>query len=401
MADILKTNKRIDRIRSLKALFFALFAIFLLFAASEIILNTFTSFGNTLNTLEYYASLSFSEEDLKTAIKAREDLSSIGDKIIGVPGTLIYRYKKARTESFNFNSFGFRGEEPQKKEKNEYRIGVFGDSRIIGIYLAEENTVPFILQKRLQKEFPDKKITVFNIGIEGNELQREISFAELDSGNLELDMAVFYAGANDVHYSFERGNIDYKPFTDEDKVYQNLVENIAENQKKPFLQRSAVIRVIKESFSSDFIHNFAPAKKEEAFTPLLPEFEARADEFVAKFKGRVKKASGDLAEKGIKSVFFYPPFLQLKKPLSSLEQNMIYKNEMTVPGVNNYILRCADGIAESENPVLFLQTTVFNGHPETMFYDGVHFTPEGSRIVGNNMADRIIPLLKKYLESRD
>lgn len=394
----MKINKRIDRIRSFKAVFLALFAVLLLFAVSESVLRNFTSFGNTLNTLEYYASLSFSEEDLKTAIKAREDLASIGDKIIGVPGTLIYRYKKARTESFNFNSFGFRGEEPQKKEENEYRIGVFGDSRIIGIYLAEENTIPFILQKRLRDEFPDRKFTVFNIGIEGNELQREISFAELDSVNLELDMAVFYAGANDVNYSFERGNADYQPFTEKDKLYQNLIENLAENKKKPFLQRSALIKVIKESFSSDFIHNFAPSKKEEVFAPLIPEFEARADEFIRKYKARIDKASAAMTAKGIKSVFFFPPFLQLKEPLSEIERNMLYKNEMTLPGANSYVIHCANGFSESENPVLFLQTTVFNGHPETMFYDSVHFTPEGSRIAGNNMADRIIPLLKEYFK---
>ena len=394
----MKINRRIDKISSFKAVFLALFAVFLLFAVSEFVLQNFTSFGDTLNNLEYYASLSFSEEELKTAIKAREDLASLGEKVTGVPGTLVYRYKKARTESFNFNSFGFRGEEPVKKEDNEYRIGVFGDSRIVAVYLAEKNTIPFILQKRLRKEFPDKKITVFNIGIEGNELQREISFAELDSVNLELDLAVFYAGANDVNYSFERGNIDYQPFTEEDKVYQNLIENLADNKKRPFYERSAVIKVIKESFSSDFIHNFAPSKKNEAFAPLVPEFEERSDEFIRKYKARIEKASVEMSEKGIKSVFFFPPFLQLKEPLSEIERNMLYKNEMTLPGANSYVIRCAKGFSESENPVLFLQTTIFNGHPETMFYDSVHFTPEGSRIVGNNMADRMIPLLKEYFK---
>ena len=123
--------------------------IFLLFAVSEFILREFSSFGNTLNNVEYYASIAFTEEESRAAIKAREDFASIGERLVAVPGTVIFHYKKARTDSFNFNSFGFRGEEPGKKEENEYRIGVFGDSRILGILFVEENTIPFIIQKKL------------------------------------------------------------------------------------------------------------------------------------------------------------------------------------------------------------------------------------------------------------
>ena len=119
----MKISKRIDKIRSIKSLFLALFFISLLFAVSELILRKFTSFGDTLNNVEYYASIAFTEEERQTAIKAREDFASIGERLVGVPGTVIFHYKKVRTDSFNFNSFGFRGEEPQKKEENEYRIG--------------------------------------------------------------------------------------------------------------------------------------------------------------------------------------------------------------------------------------------------------------------------------------
>lgn len=397
----MKKSKRIDRIRSLNGVVITLLLLFVLFAVSEFILRNFTSFGDTLNNIEYYASLAFSEDELKTAIKAREDLASIGRRVFGIPGTVIYRYKKVRTESFNFNSFGFRGEEPQKKEKNEYRIGIFGDSRILGIYLAEKDTIPFVVQKRLQEEFPDIKITVFNIGIEGYELMRAIPFAELESEKLELDMAIFYSGTGDVNYSFERGNIDYMPFKTEEDVVQGVIENLDADRKKSFFQRSAVVKVVKEAFLSDHVQNMASFEKEDGFKPLFPEFEARADELIAKLKARMKKASDLLAEKGIKSVFVFSTFLQSKELLSTSEHNMIYKNEIAVPGLNSYVLRCVAGISESEDPVIFNQSYVFNGYSETMFYDGVHFTPKASHIVGNDVAERIIPLLKKYLKQSD
>ena len=262
----MKKSKRIDRIRSLNGVVITLLLLFSLFAVSEFILRNFTSFGDTLNNIEYYASLAFSEDELKTAIKAREDLASIGRRVFGIPGTVIYRYKKVRTESFNFNSFGFRGEEPQKKEKNEYRIGLFGDSRILGIYLAEKDTIPFVVQKRLQEEFTDRKITVFNIGIEGYELMRAIPFAELESEKLELDMAIFYSGTGDVNYSFERGNIDYMPFKTEEDVVQGVIENLDADRKKSFFQRSAVVKVVKEAFWSDHVQNMASFEKKRGLS---------------------------------------------------------------------------------------------------------------------------------------
>lgn len=392
-------NKRIDKIGSVKKFLLFLLVISAFWSISEIILQIFTPFGESLNNLEYYAGISFSEEDLKIAMKSREDLSSLGEKIIGIPGTLIYRYKKADTDSFSFNSFGFRGKEPLKKEENEYRIGVFGDSRVLGIYLAEENTIPFILQERLQKEFPQKKIIVFNIGIEGNDLQRAISFAEFDGKRLELDMAVFYSGGNDINYSFKSGNIDLEPFKEDDEIYQNLVENIAEHSRKPFLERSTLVNAVKEAFSSDFVKYLASFKKEQVIMPLTPEFEKRAEQFAEKFNERIRKASEKLGQEGIKTVFFFPPIVQLKEPLSKIEKNMFYKNEMNIAGYNNYIVKCAEGVPESKKPVVFTQKDLFKGYPETAFFDGLHFTPEASRIVGKDVAEKVLSVLQKELKN--
>ena len=271
----MKKNKRIDKIRSIKAFLCVSAAIFLFFAASEFILHNFTSFGDTLSNLEYYASLSFSEEEMKTAIKLREEEATIGSRAVAVPGTIIYRYKKARTESLNFNTFGFRGEEPKKKEANEYRIGVFGDSRVAGVYLAEENTLPGILQKRLQAEFPNKKFTVYNTGVEGYDLPRASAFAEFDSEKLELDMAVFYVGINDVNMSYDHDQ-EYGAwpiFEAEDAVLKNVIENAAMHRKKSFFQRSSLLNAIREAFLSDFVNSSASLSKEKVFQPLQPAFE--------------------------------------------------------------------------------------------------------------------------------
>ena len=392
-------SKRIDKIRSFKSLCCALFLICLLFGASELILRNFTSFGDTLNNVEYYASIAFTEEEIKAAIKAREDFASIGERLVAIPGTVVFHYKKARTDSFNFNSFGFRGEEPQKKEENEYRIGIFGDSRILGILFVEENTIPSIVQKRLREEFPDKKITVYNVGIEGYDIQRTVPFAELNAEKLEIDMAVFYTGIVDINISFFKGNIDHKPFKPEESVGEVMIENIEINKQRPLLQRSAIFKIISETFYNDAVKESGFSEKGADFIPLIPEFEARADEMVARYKARVKEASEELGKKGIKSVFFFPPFMQLKEPLSIAEYKMIYRNEMVVPGFNSFVLRCNAEMPESKNPLIFKQSYLFNGYSETMFYDGVHYIPKSARLVGNDIAEKLIPLLKESFKN--
>ena len=337
---------------------------------------------------------------MKTAIKLREEEATIGSRAVAVPGTIVYRYKTARTESLNFNSFGFRGEEPVKKEENEYRIGMLGDSRVVGIYLAEENTLPGILQRRLQAEFPNKKITVYNMGVESYDLPRAAAFVDLDGAKLELDMAVFYVGINDVNMSFDHDQ-EYGAwpiFEKEDSVYENIIEGAAMYRKRSFFQRSSLLNAIREAFLSDFVNSTYSFSKEGALQPLLPAYEQRADTFMWKFKARAKFTSDYFAQKGIRSVFFYPILLPLKKPLSAIEKNMLYRNEMDYPGSANYVSRCAESFVESQDPVIFEQKNIFNGYTQTMLYDGLHFTPEASRIVGNDIADKIIPLLKNSEE---
>ena len=130
--------------------------------------------------------------------------------------------------------------------------------------------------------------------------------------------------------------------------------------------------------------------------PLAPEFEKKAEQFAEKFNERIKNASEKLEKMGIKTVFFFPPVVQLKEPLSKIEQKMFYKNEMNIAGYNNYVIKCAEGISESKNPVIFTQKDLFKGYSETAFFDGLHFTPEASRIVGNDVAEKVISVIKTF-----
>ena len=189
--------RRIDKINS-PGLFFALFLFLsLYYLISEAALET-SVFSNARNESDYYASIVFSEKDWETARKFREDLLSMGERRAVVPGTLFYKYKPAKTESLTINSFGYRGDEIKSKEKDEFRIALFGDSRIFGILLADENTIPVALEKNLREIFPDKNIKVLNFGVEGLTLQRTADAAKHYYKELEPDIILLYRDRKSV-----------------------------------------------------------------------------------------------------------------------------------------------------------------------------------------------------------
>jgi len=71
--------------------------------------------------------------------------------------------------TFSTDSWGLRSlvEVPLKKEKDEYRILVLGDSWTFGSGVNDRETFCYQLEKNLRKRYPDKKITVINGGCLG------------------------------------------------------------------------------------------------------------------------------------------------------------------------------------------------------------------------------------------
>ena len=210
-------QKRIDKINSAGKLFLLLLCIAAYFVFSEIVLK-FTIFKEVKDDFDYYQNLVFSKEESEKAAKFKRDLTSIGkERGISIPGTIIYKYKPAVTESFIINSDGFRNEEFRKKEKDEFRIAVYGDSKIFGFALQTEDTIPYIVEKKLRKHF-NRNITVLNMGVEAHELQREIAAARYYNEKIEPDMVVFYSWINDIMGTFTNGNINWMPFKVEETL---------------------------------------------------------------------------------------------------------------------------------------------------------------------------------------
>lgn len=393
--------QRIDKINSPRVVFTVFLCLSLYYLLSEAALRT-SVLSSASNESDYYASIVFSEKDWETARKFRKDLISLGERRAVVPGTLFYKYKPVKTESFNINSFGYRGDEIKPKEKDEFRIIVYGDSRIFGALLADENTIPAALEKELNEVFRDKKITVLNFGVEGLTLQRTADAAKHYYKELEPDIILLYSGANDINEAYSFGWKEWEPFVDD----AHLPPAFGEKPDEQLTAKVKLLNTIKVTFINDFAE-FDKMFNEKDFVsvPIPPDKLAVMDPFIKGFTEKIEEFCNYFNERGVYAAYVLPPVAQVNKPLTEIERHLLFRHESFSPGLNLFTKQCEEKIREilskKRNFKVIDQSRVFEGIKETVYYDGVHYTPDGSRLHAKKLAEELAGIIEEMQNERN
>lgn len=390
--------RRIDKINSPRVFCAVFLCLAFYYLISEAALET-SVFSNASNDSDYYASVVFSEKDWIFAQKFRKDLISSGERRAVVPGTLFYRYKPLKTETLRINSLGYRGNEIKPKEKDEFRIVIFGDSRIFGVLLADENTIPAAVENNLKKAFPDKKIRVLNFGVEGLTFQRIADAAKHYYKELEPDIILLDSGANDINEAFVFGWRELEPF-DKNAL---LPPAFGERPDEQMTAKIKLLNTIKLSLINDFAGFYQMfsdnSDKDFASVPISPDKLEKSDVFVKKFTENVGETCSYFRERGIYAAYILSPIAQLHKPLSEIERHLLFRHESFSPGLNLFSRRCAEKIAgilaaQHDFKVIDL-SRIFEETKETVFYDGIHFTPAASRLHAKKLSEEIVEIIKE------
>ena len=104
-------------------------------------------------------------------------------------------------------------------------------------------------------------------------------------------------------------------------------------------------------------------------------------------------------ERGIYAAYILSPVAQLHKPLSEIERHLLFRHESFSPGLNLFSQRSEEKLseilAEKRNFKVIDQSRVFEGIKETVYYDGVHFTPEASRLHAKKLSEELIEIIKE------
>ncbi len=89
----------------------------------------------------------------------------------------------------------------RRAEDNELRVFVFGESSVQGNPWGVEVSPPAMLHDLLVQRFPDRRVTVVNLGL-GGAMMLDTYYFLLETGRYRPDVVVFYQGTND---NFVRG----------------------------------------------------------------------------------------------------------------------------------------------------------------------------------------------------
>ena len=110
------------------------------------------------------------------------------------------------------NRYGFfyPAEKEFRKSEDELRIAVVGGSIVECMVLNQEERLTAVLERQLETRFPDRDVTVLNLGLSARNTLMHVATTAQHITTLDLDCVVFPLGANDAMTGEE-----YTPMLDE------------------------------------------------------------------------------------------------------------------------------------------------------------------------------------------
>ena len=110
-------------------------------------------------------------------------------------------YHPWRNGDISFNALGLRTAMPSPKQPGEWRVAVSGGSAAWGWRVIDADTIAVVLQGLLRRG-GHGNVTVYNFGIGGATLKRELALLQHFRALYEIDQVLFYTGANDVFSAY-------------------------------------------------------------------------------------------------------------------------------------------------------------------------------------------------------
>ena len=121
--------------------------------------------------------------------------------------------------------------------------------------------------------------------------------------------------------------------------------------------------------------------------------------FIKKFPEKVEELCNYFNDRGVYAAYVISPVAQLNKPLTEIERHLLFRHESFSPGLNLFTQRSEEGIVKAltknENIRIIDQSRVFEGIKDTVYYDGVHYTPEGSRLHAEKLSEELTVIIKE------
>lgn len=314
---------------------------------------------------------------------------------------------------FTINEFGFRSSsmKTSKKPQGSYRVFFLGGSTTEELYMPEEKTFPFLVEKPLARAFPEKRFECINGGISGYLAADVLALLIYKVLYYEPDLVVVMLTNNDLRY----GTIpSYDPVRrpNYEKAYYRpgYDEGIGTHLSK-ILKRSHFLTLLKWRL----LNRIAPPDAEKYKTPLEqfevwrrerkenpfndPPESKSLDDFVKYLEETIFVAKGHQ----VRLIFMTEPFVYQKDLSQEIDEKLWSgwlgaASSLRVNLSNEFLLRESnrfnDAMRELSRKHNVELIDLEREIPKDLdhFFDDVHFTPQG--------AQRASEVITSYLTSR-
>jgi lysophospholipase L1-like esterase len=340
------------------------------------------------------------------------------DSVTGVSHRPNYRGQWIST-----NAQGFRGTvDYGEKAPGTLRVVVLGGSAVWGPLVHDDETTPAYLQEELEAQL-GRPVEVINSGVtserSSEELRRLIAYIL----PLKPDVVVVYDGRNDLFFgNSPKWDVAKTPAVQnhEALVQQQRADSLAAltNQvwetslhySKFLSTLNTLSRVIGERLQASAASALAaeppaPATEVATTTPSSSSVSTGPQvlayqEAIAAYKTNLRHMAILLKSEDIVPIFALQAILQSGvKPLTPEEEVILQR---LTPAIKTTISYYPDlqvffrEFPETEAGVVALDyTRVFADVPDLMYYDDVHYTPQGNKIIAQRLADDIVTALEQ------
>ncbi len=280
----------------------------------------------------------------------------------------------------NVDSEGLRFTAHSDCSAGNYTIWMFGNSVLFGKGSRDWETIPSLLAELYEKS--GRKVCVKNYGERGWVGTQELIqlMLALKSNPQKPDLVIFYDGVADAFLPYEtaagdvHGNYETMRswFTD------------ARELKKPgfaYLEKSNTYRELLRVANR---WGRAGVEHAHAATPGSPQELARRT--VESYIKNIDIGEALAQKFGFRCAFFLQPSaLIAAKPLTTDEQRVGDNEENTNPGIRAVFRATYEAFQSLQQPDYFYLGDIFRDHPERLFIDTSHVTPEANEIIAAAM----------------
>jgi lysophospholipase L1-like esterase len=285
------------------------------------------------------------------------------------------------SETINVNSMGFRGKEVEReKREGVFRIIVVGGSAAMGYGSTDdEHAFSQILERLLNAESARMKFEVINAGLAAGISMQEFVVISTELLDLKPDMVIIFDGFNDVVGSVindRRPNYPWRFETLEKALTVSPTKLFVHKRLRNFRLTRRILDALEEKRKKDLW---------KSYRSNYPAVEA--------YLANVRRMCEILKGCSVEPFVVLQPSLYFKKTISDDERGVLDREPPGLESITKPMFQKARAglrqISQDRNARFLDLSSAFDEHPETIFFDSVHFGDRGQDIVARKLLQEL------------